>query len=516
MNITRIFIPVLMSLILTLPSGAQIRKSYPLPTRTAEVEQLIGGRKKWEATRAKASLPTAVDNSKLTFFPPIINQKGGSCAQASGIGYMFTYEMNRLLNRDASAGDSNTFSYLFTWNFLNGGVDEGGFVEQGLNIARNFGVMTEADYGYASTYQFKWASGYEKYLNAARYRVKELYDFSALSSDDIETIKRYLYDRGNGSPYGGVLTFSTLSTDWKINDRYDGPSETGYHSLLTALASKGAHALTIAGYDDTVESTDSNGKKHLGAFIVVNSWGRQSHDNGRFYLPYHFFENRGPSVNEAQLSSTMTGIEVCIHEPKVVFKLCLSYSSRDDVSLVYGASDDKASTHPQERFNLPVFRNQGGDYAMQGSYPVNETIELALDYTPHLSAPDHRYARYFLNIICSQRGSKSGKGTVRHLSVMDYRTDGEPAEYTCREIDNTPLKWGNNLFAIPALPRFTTSASHFRWLDSNLSPSGKTYLIRTAKGKHAKLRIVGYDPQTGKTTLHYFYQGDNSRKLTQE
>ena len=60
------------------------------------------------------SLPPAVDNSALAAFPPIINQKGGSCAQASGIGYMFTYEVNRLLKRNASDGDANTFAYLFT------------------------------------------------------------------------------------------------------------------------------------------------------------------------------------------------------------------------------------------------------------------------------------------------------------------------------------------------------------------------------------------------------------------
>ncbi len=71
------------------------------------------------------SLPVSVDNSTSTAFPPIIDQTGGSCAQASGIGYMFTYEVNTLLHRNAYASDANTFSYLFTWNFVNGGADNG-------------------------------------------------------------------------------------------------------------------------------------------------------------------------------------------------------------------------------------------------------------------------------------------------------------------------------------------------------------------------------------------------------
>lgn len=111
----------------------------------------------------EGSLPASVDNSKLKYFPKIFDQKGGSCAQSSGIRYLFTYEMNRLLDRDAQASDANTFSYFYTWNFLNDGIDQGGFAEQGLNIARQQGAMSLADFPDPSSYfTFKWASGYDR------------------------------------------------------------------------------------------------------------------------------------------------------------------------------------------------------------------------------------------------------------------------------------------------------------------------------------------------------------------
>ena len=103
----------------------------------------------------ESELPKSVDNSLLMYFPPVINQQGGSCAQASGIGYMFTYEINRLLGRDAKASSDNRFAYLFTWNFVNEGGDNGGFVDEGLGIAKNFGVMTERDFTYAYVYQYR-------------------------------------------------------------------------------------------------------------------------------------------------------------------------------------------------------------------------------------------------------------------------------------------------------------------------------------------------------------------------
>ena len=285
-------------------------------------------------SRAEVQLPPAVDNSTRKFFPPVLDQMGGSCAQASGIGYMFTYEINRLLDRDAHASADHRFSYQFSWNLLNDGQDQGDFVDQGLYLSERYGIMTEQDYGISGTYQFKWATGYDKYYKALQYRTQEVLTFA----DSIPLMKRWLYDAGDGSAVGGVLTFSAMSRGWDIDDDYQGPSLTGYRSLLKGLATDGAHALTIAGYDDTVVYTDAQGTPHTGAFIVVNSWGTHSHDRGRFYLPYDFF--RDARVPEQQLGSTVEAIRVRLHRPLVVFRLALDFSSRNDLSFGLATESD--------------------------------------------------------------------------------------------------------------------------------------------------------------------------------
>lgn len=486
-------------------AGAYERKAYPVPRMTPEVQRLKAERQRWHApmkSRAAAELPKSVDNSKSKYFPPLIDQQGGSCAQASGIGYMFTYEMNRLLDRDASAGDNNTFHYMFTWNFLNGGVDEGGFVEDGLNIAEKFGVMTTADFGYASTYSFKWATGFDKYIDALHYRAAKTYSFNSTTPAGIEEIKQYLYDKGDGHEGGGIVSFSTLSSDWKMDDNYSGPSLTGYHSILTKLATEGAHALTIVGYDDTVESTDAAGKKHTGAFIVVNSWGSYSHDNGRYYMPYYFFDERGADVTEVMLSSDMTGVDARLNEPKVVFKIGMTYSSRDDISIVLGASQNAGDTQPIDRYQSVLFYNQGGDYPMQGNYTSDNSIEFALDYTDRMPK-NYEPVKYFVNIVRSQRGKVSGEGKLDYLSVVDYRS-GSPVEYVCEQ-KNVDLVWGSNWFSIPVRLRMLVSASPYHWR-SGATPSANTYVVRTATGKYAKMRVAAYDSASGKLTLQYTYQ----------
>ncbi|HIX02550.1 MAG TPA: thiol protease, partial [Candidatus Odoribacter faecigallinarum] len=230
--------------------------------------------------------------------------------------------------------------------------------------------------------------------------------------------------------------------------------------------------------------------------------------------PYYFFENRGEEITEIQLSSTMTGISVRQHEPQLVFKVRLDYSSRDDISLVYGASEETDSNYPENRFTPVIFSNQGGDYAMQGAYSENGELEFALDYTEHLPQPDTRYGKYFLNIICSQRGQKSGSGTIEYFSVMDYRAEDGPREYVCKEAGSVPLAWGSNLFAVTTQPVLVVSASPCRWKEGDV-PSSKTFIVRTAAGKYAKLKFIGYDRQTGKVTLQSLYQGDGSRNLTE-
>ncbi len=450
-------------------------------------------------TGALLPLPLAVDNSKTDAFPPIIDQKGGSCAQASGIGYMFTYEINRLLKRKAAESNDNTFAYLFTWNLVNGGEDTGGFVDEGLTIAQRYGVMTNADYGYASTTQFKWASGYEKYLHAIRHRVRNINSFDCTTDADIEKIKRYIFDKGDGNGTGGVLTFSTRSIGWKIDTQYQGSSMTGYHNLLTKLATSGAHAMTIAGYDDLVQYTDQEGNTHRGAFIVVNSWGTFWGDNGRFYLPYVFFTNRKTTAEDV-LGSKMEGCDVYINEPAVVFKVRVDYSSRNDLSIVYGAADNRYTPSPQNSYNSVIFYNQGGDYPMRGTYTSEQSgnMEFALDYTDHLPTQAHRYQKYFLNIIRSQRGKKCGDGTLEYLSVIDYRDSKQsPREYVCRNIAGTQLVLGVNSFGIQTRHPGHFSANRYSHITAKGTLEPRTFVLRTAKGHYAKLHFTG-NPETPK------------------
>ena len=127
------------------------------------------------ATAVAKGLPLSVDNSRSKYFPPVFNQIGGSCAQASSVGYMFTYEMNRLLDTDPRVSKSNRFSYLYTWNLVNDGMNIGSFSFDAIKLARENGIMSDADFPVqTSPYPYYWASGYSKYYNACRNRISKV------------------------------------------------------------------------------------------------------------------------------------------------------------------------------------------------------------------------------------------------------------------------------------------------------------------------------------------------------
>ena len=58
---------------------------------------------------------------------------------------------------------------------------------------------------------------------------------------------------------------------------------------------------------------------------------------------------------------------------------------------------------------------------------------------------------------------------------------------------------------------------HYNWLTHVLRPKPYVYVIRTADGKYAKLRLVSYYCEGGQAsgcfTFEYVYQGDGSRRF---
>ena len=489
--------------------SAQNGVLLPQFANETEASELYSGVEtvRWTAPADEVTPPPSVDNSTSAAFPPIFNQIGGSCAQAATIGYMFTYEVNSLLGRSADIPE-NRFSYLYSWNFINGGRDEGSLSWDGILLSKYSGIMSEADFPVqTSAYSFRWASGYDKYFRAMHYRVKAFEYMDAGSADGVLALKRYLYDGGERGGKGKVAVFSSASIGWKMDDSYDGPSQTGYRSILLGLPVDGAHAMTIVGYDDTVECRFPD-KTTRGAFIVVNSWGTFMHDDGRYYLPYRFFEEEQDA--KYILSKEVVGIDVEYVEPVLAFSAGVDYTSRDDLSFSVGAAPEAWAESPEMVWEVNIARNQGGDYPMQGS-GFDSEIEFGFDASP---IADEAFAMedvtWFLGVTRNVRGSEGGSGRVTSFKVYDYRGgEDNPTVHTAVLPEDSGIRSGTNWYALRTAEPETTSASPVEWLKTDGQPVKATFIVRTADGGYAKVRFSEYDRKNGKINLRYVYTSDS-------
>ncbi|MCI7548428.1 MAG: thiol protease, partial [Bacteroides sp.] len=345
-------------------------------------------------------------------------------------------------------------------------------------------------------------------------RVTKIRTFEVIDRAGIDKVRNYLWNRGEPGKPGGIVTFSSRSSGWKINTNYTGPSATGYKALLTQLAPDGAHAMTIVGYDDLVEFTAPDGILTKGAFIVCNTWGEDhfAHDRGRYYLPYYFWEQSDRTNSE--LSRDMCGTDVEYREPKVVFRVKLNYTSRNDLSFRIGVSNKASDNIPVHDYLVPIANYQGGDYPMQGSSGSSE-IEFAFDFSSYVqNIHDSEEPKFFLTVSRNKRGRELGTGKMLAFSVYDYRENPSfPKVYVCNDIAGKEIKSGNNIFSIETVAAKTTSYSKVQWLGQSGQPAAAPLVLKTADGKYVKMRFSDYNRQDGTIKLKYVYAPDGSLKL---
>lgn len=381
------------------------------------------------------SLPSSLDNSTNQYFRPIFNQSDGSCSQASGVGYNFTYEINRVRNTNASLS-TNQFPTHFTYNFLNNGSGENGSVYfDGWAIIKENGCPTVQNYGgdLASYGAKAWVSGYDTYINSMQNRVDEIVAIDVSDATGLEVLKNWMYDHLNGSATGSIVNFAagTKSTD----------GFTMTNGIITKWGRVVNHAMTFVGWDDDIKydfnedeqftndiDITGDGKVdmrdwEIGAVILVNSWGENWGTGGKAYVMYKLLaetvENGGIQSNKVYSINVKPVIS-----PKLIMKMKMQHSSRDKIKIMAGISTNLESSTPEFEMSFPLFNQQGGSFQMQG---INSNpIELALDITPLLSYVDENIeAKYFLKVIENDENSSSS-GIISDFSIYDYDI---PEEY---------------------------------------------------------------------------------------
>ena len=388
----------------------------------------------------KVSLPYTVDNSLLRYFRPVFCQEGGSCAQASGVGYVFTYEQNFLKSTSADIPD-NQYPTHYTYNFLNDGSGENGsWITDNWDIIASGGCPNVTSYGGMlwpssdpETMNKIWMSGSEKYESGMTNRILEQLVIPVGTPSGLEVLKQWFIDHCDGSSAGGLAVFAAgVGVNIEIKTLSDDSYCPG-ESVVVKWDPLANHFMTFVGYNDSIR-WDYNGDGkftnniditgdgavdmqdwEIGGVRMVNSWGDTWCDSGKSWVMYRTLaqslDDGGISNNKIYTVRTKEG-----NKPKLKLKAKIDCSDRDDLKIMAGITKYVSASEPQSTIVFPYFSFQGGDsIGMSGDSSVID-LELDVSLLLYYSTLEEG-ATIFLSVV--HKGDTEDIPTIRTFSVID-------------------------------------------------------------------------------------------------
>ena len=387
------------------------------------------------------SLPASIDNSNLPYFRPVFVQLGGSCSQASGVAYLFTYEINCVRGLSSDVPE-NQYPSHFTYNFLNkGSGNNGSTYWDGWKIIEEMGCPTVAEYGgLYSLDNTGWISGYTNYLSAMSNTMFDYYSIDVGTEAGLKTLKGWFVNHlDNNQSVGGLACFSAGSSDMTVKHLPIGTPH-GTDFIVTDWDESIDHAMTFTGYDDSIRYDYNNDGMYtnnidinndglvniadweIGGLIFVNSWGNGWANNGKAYMMYRLLAD----------SNTIGNQKVYVIQarnsyfPDLTLKVNLNHPSRDKLKIYGGITNDTSATEPEYTIKYKALMNRGGDIPMTGT---SDSIEFALDITSiYHKIHDYEDMKIFLQV--TERDSDNvANGSIMNFSAVTY-LDGQ-TEYPC-------------------------------------------------------------------------------------
>lgn len=392
-------------------------------------------------TLRKRDLPVNVDNSQLPYFRPIFNQSSMECGQAAGVGYLFTYEIDRLRDLPANVID-NQYPTHFVFNWSNNGSGNAAAFFDSWNIIKEVGTPNVTDYGgnLNTGGVSRWMNGYDLYFRAMQNRLWDFYKIPLNNAADLEVLKHWIDNHGKDEETGGVAVF--YASYMGVNQTLPaGTPEAGKY-VLTILGSYANHGLTVVGYHDSIRydiNSDGQYTNHLdinndgavdildweiGGVKIANSYSATSWgDQGYAYLMYSALcrplplggvWNRSVHVINAKENTS----------PQLTFKATVTHNSRQLIKVMVGVANGYDAEQPEFIAEYPILNYQGGNFYMQGgSSEIDKTLEFGLDITKLLRHIESGQNATFFFMVIEKDDSNSGTGMINSLSLMDY-TDG--------------------------------------------------------------------------------------------
>ncbi len=393
-----------------------------------------------ESGQMAAVLPAAVDNSTLTYFPPIRSQgEFGSCGVFSGTYYAMTYMYALSHDLDAkNGGDANCFSPKWTYNMVNGGdYNNGSWYYWAYEIGQKNGCATFSEFPYngsagdPANYR-AWCMDKTVWRNSINRRCDQYGYVDATHTDaGINQVKQMLVN-------GYILNIPTYIYSWQTQAIGNDPSTSaddpyvGKPCTYWVNGTSGYHAMTLVGYNDDIW-VDVNGNGAVdsgekGAFRIANSWGAGWGEGGFCWMAYDALKNPS-AVSGGPSAGRVTGFYPSrahwvtarsSYQPTMVAEFTLNHLVRNQLRMSLGLSDLTRTT-PSTTWASVMINNSkynSGPYAFNGTTTAVYGT-FVLDFTDIVPAGATTQYRYYVGMYDSASGSLATLSSFTLIDVLN-------------------------------------------------------------------------------------------------
>ena len=432
---------------LAITASALSLSVYAAPAKYSAVEQgyitSVKNQGNWGTCWAFSS--TAISEASLIKeFPDKFNS-GNTDLSENLLAYMLSHPS--LYGKLNPSGDYATYTASSATDYLKLG---GNVWAAGLGLMNGIGPYNEnSDYPYSEdntpsiVNKNFTESEYYEVRNSSVAKITGVFQAHINNNSDNDEFKQLIMDYGAAS-----LSYNENYTDNKFGE--DGSS---YYYNPNEYTSN--HAVTVVGWDDTIPASSfKTTPAGDGAWLIKNSWGEYSRDNGYFWLSYY----------DKSISGVGIAYDFTVDGADDYFDTRYSYDGGNSVaSFGYSRPDI---------YGANVFTAEEDSYVTGAATYTSEgnNIELSV-YTGLQNASD------------PTSGTKSAVAAMSNVKYEGY--------YSLKFDTPVKVKKGET-FAIVA--KITKDSGTVRiYSEYGYSMNGLTYSLKTNKGES----FYTYDPSYG-------------------
>ncbi len=256
------------------------------PPTASQYAEMVGSVLVTDVVVTGLTAPASYDLSSQPYFPVVGNQGSqGSCAAWAMTYYDYGYiEARDNEWTDASTGNTaHLLSPAWTYNKVNYGLDHGTFMDNVAEVIKDWGAASLKTMPYVTSDLTSWGSQ-DAFREAVLHRAASVSYISYSSSNPNAAFTNVKNLISANSPVTFAIDASRYSSGL-TNDNIIVADEYSSTSIN--------HAQTIVGYDDA--KTDGI-HSDVGAFKVVNSWGKTWGNGGYYWISYDAMRKIGNNL----------------------------------------------------------------------------------------------------------------------------------------------------------------------------------------------------------------------------